>query len=1001
MHETPKPEPVRPNYPVEIGAPSPVTPQKHTYPPAQPSGSTGNQQAVAPHEDSSINSQHRPSNASIRSDSLNGANNIDSVIQAWNAPLKPRPAQDTSQRPESRASAPSAPSPVPETSPGSVRVADPYGDMEPEFKASLNRYAAMLRKEAAAATDEDKFDIFQAFVTKELRLRSLLYGVELKKAATKEVKKAASLADIQAVLPKSALPSAGANPDLGQIKETLNEASDPMSTSIEATRPSQPPAQPASMQQEPPAASPSEVASNTLKSAPQPQPLAGIIGHARPKSRDDGYVMVSAPGGEEAYSPGGRPLVTKVPAGNDDEAYSPGGRPLPSTAAAAPAKPTISTMVQEHLRQPQQSVLSPSNDAPMVIEDYLTAQPVSPSINAPIVVTPEPPGPENTAGSAQPSSKPVVPIKFEPARPAYTPFRYNAGVQEEKKKTLQPAEQSYSTLRNSQADSGRLLTHDPLLLAPARPTSTTGRKEHEEAFIGLIRSKSTAVRQKTPGPVPPLPSNLRPATPNANASGPSKPEPPPFMRVGTPSAPPVRTQQPADLLNEALASMRTLLPSLEDLPTPVDPGGDNTKLRTIKSKIDTLPDQFSFIHDTVVDWDRTNRLVRKEQDEERRHRQEESEAHIDGLFNDDEIGYADIGELEAEFKLSEAEKKYQEDQAELESFTNQVFAVVTDRLQKEIAELTVAYTTAIDLLDLESVAVSGCFKNANSHDQKPVRMTEIMSCVLSLFNKIEIRHRKLAEAHVERERRRKHLELTVLYTNGDVQGVKQLEKEFAAAEKMAVLHEARGKDTRANKLMDTFDRATVRGLGDNQVFTDDLLARLQNLKKAVDSVFSGSNNTGNDPSSLLPSGTRDALQLAQSTLETISSDSRRILALSSEGDILLNDADYNVSVAEARVANADKATYSKLEDEKAKEDGKLIEEMDTRVRTVTKGPAEGVSLVKELLSRVGGVATGAAVAAAAPGVGAPGTGMSMADEGHEERIKRALEAAKMRNAGKT
>ena len=69
-----------------------------------------------------------------------------------------------------------------------MKVVDPYADLEPEFKASLKRYGSMLRKESAADTDEAKFDIFQAFVKKELRLRSLLYGIELQKE-TKDVQK--------------------------------------------------------------------------------------------------------------------------------------------------------------------------------------------------------------------------------------------------------------------------------------------------------------------------------------------------------------------------------------------------------------------------------------------------------------------------------------------------------------------------------------------------------------------------------------------------------------------------------------------------------------------------------------------------------------------------------------------------------------------------------------------------------------------------------------------
>ncbi|OQV10393.1 hypothetical protein CLAIMM_14401 [Cladophialophora immunda] len=995
-YQTPKPEPILPTHAVEIGIASPVTPRKDSRAQPPPVVDSAPSPPSQPADERPSSAGQYSGDVSARSDSLNGTGNIDSVIQAWNAPLKVRSAQDSTPRPESRASAPRVTSPEPGLSPVNVKVVDPYADLEPEFKASLKRYAAMLRKEAEAETDDEKFEVFQSFVTKELRLRSLLYGVELKKEAAKEVKKAASLADIQAILPSSTIPSSvtSKGPDRGN--ESVDRLSEPVAAPLLArqsqTQPSintiPEPAQAHVVQKEQPKP---DIPKPAEAVTPAPEPPATVIVESRPKSKDGPHVMIpvssqdeayspggrplmtkAAPGGEEAYSPGGRPVVTKPTDGNG-EAYSPGGRPLAGKpVAAATKKPSsIGTIVPQQLRQHSEDMMSPSNNAPMVIEDYATPEPASPSMNAPIVVMPE--TPQAQASPGRPSqgngSKPIVPIKFEPPRPAYTPFRYSTGVQEEKNKTLQPADQAYSSLRNSVADSGRLMAQDTAFLAPVRPTSASGKKEHEEAFIGLIRKQSMAVRQKNLGSGPGLPPPaIRPGSePKSTTS--LRQEPPLVMRVGTPATVSIKPQQaPVDPLKAAVTALRSLLPTATDIFSPIEANPEHPKLQLIKSKIDSIPDAFSFIHDSVVEWDRTNRLVRKEQEAERQARQEESEGHIDALFNDNEIGYADIGELEAEFKLKEAERRFDEDQAELESFTSQVFVVVTERLQKEITELMTAYTMAIDLLDIDSLAVSRCFK-ANDR-RSAVRMTEVMSYVLTLFNKIEIRHNKVAEAHVERERRRKHLELTVLYTNGDVQGVKKLEKEYAVAEKMAVLHEARGRDTRANKLMDSFDRATVRGLGDNQVFTDEVFSRLQDIKKAI--------NAGaiqNEKERLYePDGARDTLSLAQNALDTVVADSRRLLALSNEADVLLNDSDYNVSVAEARVANADKPTYANLESEKAKEDAKLIEEMNVRISSVTKGPQEGISLIREMIDQIGD------------------------DPAHQERIKKALEAAKMRNA---
>ena len=910
----------RPASPVEIGANSPVTPRKDSRAHPQP---------VAVQQPPIV--EERPPSSgqpsSVRSDSLNTNGNIDSVIQAWTSPLRPTHPPDQTARSESRTSGRVA---SPELSP-TTKVVDPYADLEPEFKASLKRYGAMLRKESAAETDEAKFDIFQAFVKKELRLRSLLYGIELPKE-TKDAVKAIPAATKPAEPPKV----------IESVKQEQPVVEQPVSkpTQIPAAAPIV--AKPV----EAPRTDPPQAFQSPRPSAPPV--VTKPSSEARRPSKDESFVMVGSGGNEEGeYSPGGRPRMTKNP-----------------TATTVPPSISVDTFPprgQSLPKKPDASALSPSINAPMVIDDYRTPGPPSPGINAPILVLPEMAHPSGAAsGTSTPGNKPSKPIKFEPARPAYTPFRYSAATQEEKPKSMQPADKSYSTLRHSVIDSGRLMKADNLI-PPARPTTASGRREHEEAFIGLIRQQSMAVRQKpkTPGPggIPPIPGAIRPG--GADARGP----PPPSMRVGTPA-----NAAPKDPLKQAVAGLRSVLPTEAPPATPID-GPGHPKLKIVKAKVDGVPDEFGFIHTKVVEWDKTNKEVRKEQDAERHARQVESEAHIDGLFNDNEIGYADIGDLEAEFKLAEAERRFQENKEELESFTTQVFNPVTERLQKEIAELTTAYTLAMDLLDLESEPVSRLLKG----DSDKPRMSDVMTCVLALFNKIEVRHQKVAEAHVERERRRKHLELTVLYTNGDTVAVKTLEKDFAVAEKLQVLHEARGKDNRANKLMDSFDRATVRGLGDNQTFIDDLLTKLQELKKVTGGGAS-QNSDGNKAALYEKDGARDSLTLAQEVVNTVITDSRRLLALSNEADVLLNESDFGVSVAEARTANADTATYGKLESEKAKEDTKLIEEMNTRVNSVNKSPADALALIRELVDGIG------------------------SDPDHKDRMKKALEAAKQRNS---
>ena len=918
---------------------------------------------------------HRDSDqSSVITDGMKRTDTIDSVMQAWATPLRVAPkALPSGAQAVPQVSSQIVPPPgherIVEVEKVVEKIVDPYDDLEPEIKASLKRYATMLRKESAADTDDEKFSIFEAFITKELRLRSMMYGIEPRLQMAKHEKKSSldsrspgntnladavmgiSLRDAQSVGDKfeptavSASDAANLAPKPPLADTQAVPRSQPNATSV-AVNSSSVPSAPASIPQpEPPramdpipeAVQPVQVPRQTspvlqAPRPPTPPPIQVPTKDVSPQSKDD-FVMVNAGDDEPEYSPGGRPKVR---------------RPTQiKTSTKAPSPP-----------KPQPAQMSPSANAPMVLEDYVMPGPPSPGANAPMivepisttdlpqVVTPNTSFQRSASGQSVGSKQSSTPIlKFEPARTAYTPFKYNANVEQPRL----PADKSYSSLRSDAVDSGRLLVHkasvpDALGVGPER--SSTPSRKTDEAFIGLIRSQSKAVRKKTPdlaaGPI----AALRPGTP-ARAPTPAQTAPPPK----------------ANNIGSTTIALRRLLPA-----TIPDSYGlsEHTKANAVKDSLDNVPDSFGWINETVLAWDRKNREVRKRLDDERSARQAESEQHVDDLFNDNEIGYADIGELENEFKLAEAERKYQEDQQELDSFTQGVYVPVTERMAKELAELNAQYTIAVDLLDLDSEPASRMLKSSNSKAE----MAFVMSCVLSAFNKLELRHQKIAEANVERERRRKRLELTVLYTNGDTAGVKSLEAEFAVAEKMQVLHEARGKDTRANKLLDTYDRATVRGLGDNQTYVDDLLVRVRELKELI-------LKEGIVPESVYqPDGPRDSLLLAQKTVDFILADSQKLLTISNVADKMLNEADFAVSVAEAKVSNAGSEVYDKLAGEKEKEDAKIVEDTNSRMASIARGPEEASVLIREVVDRVGG------------------------DEGHKERIKAALEAAKRRNEGR-
>ena len=105
--------------------------------------------------------------------------------------------------------------------------------------------------------------------------------------------------------------------------------------------------------------------------------------------------------------------------------------------------------------------------------------------------------------------------------------------------------------------------------------------------------------------------------------------------------------------------------------------------------------------------------------------------------------------------------------------------------------------------------------------------------------------------------------------------------------------------------------------------------------------------------------------------------------------MLLNAADYELSVAKAKLSGADVITFKKLQEERAKEDQKLMRDLEHRLALIREDSRRTHDEIVKLLLFLG-VQSGHArnpTAVASP------TKLE-----HEERLSRALEEAKQRNA---
>ncbi|KAF3398033.1 hypothetical protein F1880_005751 [Penicillium rolfsii] len=711
-------------------------------------------------------------------------------------PIAATPPTQSSPPPAADARLVSSPAPLPvqneETRPSTVapREPDPYEDLDPWFKSSLTRYIAMLRKEAVADTDEERYKIFTAFTAKETKLREILYNIEH------------DVHDSQAVS---------------------------RSSEIEQNR-----------------------------SSP-------ISENGKP-AIESGLIPVET---EEIRSP--TPTNTDDKNDGDDTAseYSAGGRPTLGKRARQASHWT-----------PKLSALLAGGD------------PTSRPINAPS---------RQFSLDDAIQKQTVEPLTTNPPRPIYTPFQYTEGPQRGSDNLTfdRPAYQAYSELRQASAVSGRIMSNVPPTILRSRSdtlSTSPAHYEHNETFLGLIRNKSSAYQA----------TDRR-----ATITPPLLPAP---LRQGRRSDDPV----------EDLRAM---------VWTPLDKQSESSWHITTREELDKFPDNFTYIEETVDKWESSARERRSKLEQERTARQEESEAQIDDLFNGKEIGYADINTLEEDFRQSEARIQLDEEREEVDDFMEKVFNLLDKRLKTEISALRKSYDSALNQLDRDQKGKSSPVEQCSP--------SVTMKLVNDIHSKLEIRFQKRLEIALDCERRRKKAERRPLVFMGDMASLRKLDEDFDRMEKRNILEAAKDCDDRANRLMDSFDDAILHGLGMNQSLLDELASKAARLDLAT---LRASNLPDSEVDQILKSAATFATSLHR--------DSEAILQSAAVAEVALNDADYNVSVAEARYANSEPDIFHRLEMEKKKEDAILQADLDTKLQSIQKSPREIEATTKRLLEEL-------------------------------------------------
>ncbi|PYH43383.1 uncharacterized protein BP01DRAFT_103246 [Aspergillus saccharolyticus JOP 1030-1] len=557
----------------------------------------------------------------------------------------------------------------------------------------------------------------------------------------------------------------------------------------------------------------------------------------------------------------------------------------------------------------------------------------------------------------------LPPLASNPPQPIYTPFRYTEGPQRGSDALVfdRPAYQAYSALRQASAESGRVMSNGLVLSSEELPlpAETLDHARQDETFIGLIREKSLAYRktasQKLPT-LPPLPASLRQGR-----------------------------------LPDPLDEMRSIVSSS------IGKESMRAVSTTTGKTSEEMTDDFSYIQKAIKTWVASNESRRVRLEKERTRRQEESERHIDVLFNGKEIGYADINVLEEEFRQKEARCQLEEERQELNDFIARVFDPLDKRLREEVLALQTDYEAALARLDNDGSTSQDKVKD-HSH------LSKTMRDVNEIYQSLEARYQKRLEIALDRERRRKKAERRPLVFIGDSTALKRLDQEFDQMETRNKLEAARERDARANRLMDSFDDVIMHGLGENQRILDDITAKMSRID-AASLRFS----------SLSEAEIVNLLESVNRIVEYLGEDSKSILENFGIADAVLNEADYSVSVAEARCSEAEDDVFRQLEAEKKKEDKKIRDDLRFKLESVKEGPFKVTASIKDLLRSLGHETApeqrptmsrepvkqpNNAESSSPSSTPKPASGKIEEDSEHQERLRKALENAKKRNAAR-
>lgn len=426
--------------------------------------------------------------------------------------------------------------------------------------------------------------------------------------------------------------------------------------------------------------------------------------------------------------------------------------------------------------------------------------------------------------------------------------------------------------------------------APKPPECNQQSQTENKAYRPSSNSPSMAYRSFTAWPPNP-----------AYAPAREKPSPLKAIRRKPVPTPPLSTHA-----SRTPVPASTSVPILDILPAEIEPITVSSKLEDIRAEAATLEADRIDTEELTASWDRSASLTRKKNASERRRRQEECEAHNDDLFNNDEISYAELMNLELEQKDKDLKLKRQEEKDELQSYVDTVFDKVYNDLQSHIGALTDLYIEVETLLPSSLAGIKALERSSDTPNTQAC-----LDLLVELFEQIERTHEQVVQVVAQRDQRYKHMEMQPFHLTGDKAKLRVVQEHFEQAEKQAISRAKNGTAERMGDLVKTAEEAVVQAVRTQLSDFSRILTALRDLK---------SNEV-----------TLDILQRSGATSNSLVESQRALLAFFNRLEVELNRLKVIADVSLAQVDNAPASKIETLESEKIARELQLKEEFERRL----------------------------------------------------------------------